>query len=183
MSDEASEENQQKQAVTRTLREFVQILANLFGVREIGSSSIRSYQMPFRRGYIGRRPAISLYHFTKIQKVPSIMRRGLQPHVGCHLVAYAPVVWLTEQRTRRDFPPGIDRDCRERGWRGSPTWICDRTLRLTISKPGVPIFPFIQWRLEQPFHDENCDMWFMHRFMSKWWIAFAPISPDCISVG
>jgi|SRR6516162_116121 hypothetical protein len=123
-----------------------------------------------------------LYHFTKIQNVPSIMLRGLQPHSSCRLVGYAPVVWLTEQRTRRDFPPGWVRAVRQRGWSGSPTWLHNRPLRLSISKPNVPIIPYLEWASAQPFFD-RFDKWFAHRYMSRWWIAFAPISPDCISVG
>lgn len=124
-----------------------------------------------------------LYHFTKIQNVPSIMRRGLQPRRSCHLVAYLPVVWLTEQRTRRDFPPGTVEDCRERGWRGSPTWLCNCPLRLTISNLDVPIIPYLKWVSGEPSIYDDMDKWFARRFMSKWWIAFAPISPDYISVG
>jgi hypothetical protein len=57
-----------------------------------------------------------------------------------------------------------------------------QSLRLAISKPDVPILPYLEWVSEQPFYD-NFDKWFARRYMSKWWIAFAPISPDCISVG
>jgi hypothetical protein len=124
----------------------------------------------------------ALYHFTKMQNVPSIMRRGLQPHSSCRLVGYAPVVWLTEQQTRRDFAPGWFRDCQKRGWRGSPTWLYDRPLRLAISKPNVPVLPWIEWVTGQPFYGA-IEMRFARRYMSKWWIAFAPIAPDCISVG
>jgi len=124
-----------------------------------------------------------LYHFTKIQNVPSIMRRGLQPYSSCHLVGHLPVVWLTEQRTRRDYPPGWVRDCRKRGWRGSSTWHCNSPLRLAVSKPNVPVFRWIEWASGQPFICDAINARFARRYMSRWWIAFAPISPDCISVG
>jgi hypothetical protein len=124
----------------------------------------------------------TLYHFTKIRNVPSIMRHGLRPHSSCRLVAYAPVVWLTEQQTRRDFAPGWRRDCLKRGWRGSPTWLHDRSLRLVVFKPNVPIIPWLDWAVEQPFAGA-IEMYFARRYMSKWWITFAPIAPDCISVG
>jgi hypothetical protein len=124
----------------------------------------------------------TLYHFTRIRSVPSIMRRGLLPHCSCRLVGYASVVWLTEQPTRRDFPPGWRQDCLDRGWRGSPTWLYNRPFRLAVSKPNVPVLPWLEWVSGQPF-SKHFDMWFARRHMSKWWIAFAPISPDRISVG
>jgi hypothetical protein len=124
----------------------------------------------------------TLYHFTQIRSVPSIMRQGLRPHSSCVLVAFAPVVWLTEQQTRRDFAPGWFQDCQKRGWRGGPTWLYNRPLRLVIAKPNVPTFPYLEWVSGQPFYD-RFDKWFVRRHMSKWWVAFAPISPDCISVG
>jgi len=51
----------------------------------------------------------------------------------------------------------------------------DQSVRLIISKPNVPICPFLKWFSGQP-HYEFADKWFCRRFMSKWWIAFAPIS-------
>jgi hypothetical protein len=125
---------------------------------------------------------IALYHFTKIQNVPSIMREGLRLRYGHQIVGGMPVVWLTEQRTRRDFLPGWSRDCRKRGWRGSATWLDGQSVRLTISKPNVLVVPWLEWVSRQPFY-EIINARFAHHYMSKWWIAFAPISPDCISVG
>ena len=48
-----------------------------------------------------------LYHFTKIQNVPSIMRRGLQPYSSCHLVGHLPVVWLDRATNTAGLPSGL----------------------------------------------------------------------------
>src|SRR5262249_58587278 len=110
------------------------------------------------------------------------MRRGSQPRGGGPLVNDMPVVWLTDQRTRREFSDGWMVDCRKRGWQGPSTWLHDSPLRLVISEPDVPVFRWIEWVSDTPLHN-SLDRWFTRRYLTKWWVAFAPISPNCISVG